>query len=197
MNIATGKAAAKETETYLNEALVDGHKRHLKFREECAMDRDRFMKPIQRRPVSNFAKENAKKKHLNAKGKANESLRDVFIRILIAISQKTNFNLKRVMAFPITDYPLSLTHSDGSRIKTDKDKLLKKLEEFQEGFTERPLPPIDVTLIDGGLLIHSFLSAIGSITSYGQLARNLLAYICGSQGKGIHVLFDTYPIPSR
>ena len=69
--------------------------------------------------------------------------------------------------------------------------LLKKLEEFQDGFTETALPNIDVTLIDGGLLIHSFLSAIGKITSYGKLARNLLTYVCRSKGNEIHVLFDT------
>ena len=41
-------------------------------------------------------------------------------------------------------------------------------------------------------MIHSFLSAIGKITSYGNLARTLLAYICGSGGNEIHLLFDTY-----
>ena len=29
LNIATGKAASKVTETYLNETLVDGHRRHV------------------------------------------------------------------------------------------------------------------------------------------------------------------------
>ena len=192
LNIATGKAASKETETYLNETFVDGHRRHVRFRDECAVDNDRFMKPIQRRPVSNFAKENAKKRCPNAKGKPNESIRDIFIRILIAISQKTNFNLKHVMAFPIIDFPLSLTHSHGSRITTDKNKLLKKFEKFQEGFTERPHLPIHVTLIDGGLLLHSHLRAIGNITTYGNLARSLLTSVCGNQGNEIHVLFDTY-----
>ena len=84
------------------------------------------------------------------------------------------------------------THSDGSGLKTEKSKLVNKLEELQDGFTETPLPLIDVTLIDGGQLIHSFLSAIGKITSHGNLAMTLLAYVCGSGGKEIHVLFDTY-----
>ena len=157
LNLATGKTAMKETETYLNETLVDGHKRHMKFREECTTDEYRFLKPIKRRPVAIFAKENAQKINPNAKGKTNESLRDVFIRILIAVSEKTNFSLKQVLAYPNTDYPLSLTHSDDFRIKTDKAKLLKKLEEFQVGFTGKQIPPIDVTLIDGGLLIYFLL----------------------------------------
>ena len=193
LNIATGKAAAQETQEYLTGSLVAGRKLREKFQEECATDEERFMKPIQRRKVSNFTHENSKKKRPSAKRKpAAESLRDVFIRLLVIISERTTFNLGHVMTFPITEYPLSITHSDGSGLKTDKSKLLRKLEALQDGFTERPLPPIDVTLIDGGLLIHSFLSAIGNITSYGNLARNLLAYVCANRGNEVHILFDTY-----
>ena len=103
------------------------------------------------------------------------------------------------MTFPLTEYPLCITHSDGSGLKTEKSStLFNKLEELQDGFTETPLPLIDVTLIDGGQLIHSFLSAIGKITSYGNLARTLLAYVCGRGGNEIHLLFDTYhPMPLK
>ena len=104
-------------------------------------------------------------------------------RILVILSNSTTFKLRHVMTFPITEYPLCITHSNGSELKTEKSKLLNKLEELQDGFTETPLPLIDVTLIDGGQLIHSFLSAIGKITSYGNLAMTLLAYVCGSGGK--------------
>ena len=102
------------------------------------------------------------------------------------------------MTFPITEYPLCITHSDGSGLKKEKAKLLNKLEELQHGFTKTPLPLIGVTLIDGGQLIQSFLSAIGKITSYRNLAMSLLAYVCGSGGTEIHLLFDTYhPIPLK
>ena len=81
---------------------------------------------------------------------------------------------------------------DVDETRQKRAKLLNKLEELQDGFTETPLPLINVTLIGGGLLIHSFLSAIGKITSYGNLARTLLSYVCGSGGSEIHLLFDTY-----
>ena len=100
------------------------------------------------------------------------------------------------MTFPITECPLCITHSEVSGLKTEKSKLLNKLEELQDGFTETPLPLIDVTLIDGRQLIHSLLSAIGKITSYENLAMTLLAYVCGSEG--INLLFDTYnPMPLK
>ena len=192
LNIATGKAAKPETQNYLIESLAEGRNLHMKFQEECAADKHRFLKPIKRRKVLNFAQENLEKKSSNVKGKcAAESLRDVFIRILVVISQKMTFNLQHVMSFPLTEFPLSITHSDGSRIKTDKSKLLKKLEELQ-CFSGPLQLAVNATLIDGGLLIHSYLSAIGNISSYGHLARNLLDYVCTSQGEEVHVLFDTY-----
>ena len=48
---------------------------------------------------------------------------------------------------------------------------------LHDGFTETPLPLVDVTLVDYGLFIHSFLSA---------------THVCGSGGNEIHFLFDTY-----
>lgn len=191
LNVATGKAASAATQKYLLESLTEGHERHMKFREECTAVKDRFLKPIPKRKVANFAQENSRK-HQTVRGKTSESLRDAFIRILVAVSQQTNFDLQHVLSFPLTKWPLAITHSDGSRMTTNKSKLLKKLEELQDGFTQEQLPLISVTLIDGGLLIHSFLSTLGRITTYGNLARSLLASVCSSQGNEIHVVFDTY-----
>ena len=142
--------------------------------------------------MENFAHENSRKQHKDKGIPVAESLRDAFIRILVAVSQKTEFSLRHVMTFPITNYPLAIAHSDGLGLKTDKSKLLNKLEGLQDGFVKVPLPEISTTLIDGGLLIHSFLSAIGRITTYGDLARSLLSNICRSLGNEVHVLFDTY-----
>ena len=196
LNIASGKAASQTTEQYLNGALTTGRELRLGFQDECASDNARFSKPITRRKVANFAQENlAKKQHVTKGHTAAESLQDVFLsytHLFFIVSENTDFNLRHLMTFPVTDYPLAIAHSDGSGFKTDKSNLLRKLEQLQDGFATTPLPPIDVTLIDGGLLIHSFLSSSSSITSYGHLARNLLSCVCASPGSQIHVLLDTY-----
>lgn len=119
-------------------------------------------------------------------------MRDIFIQMLVIIAEKTNFDLRHVLTFPVTEFPLSIAHSDGSRITTEKSKLLGKLEAMQPGFHQMPLPLIDATLIGGGLLLHSYLSALGNIASYEKLARSLLSHVCGYSGREIHVLFDTY-----
>ena len=75
-------------------------------------------------------------------------------------------------------------------MKIKKSKLLNKLESLQEGV--KSLPHIDTTLIDWGLLLHSFLSATGNISSYGKLARCLLNHICSGIGSEIHVVLDKY-----
>lgn len=61
LNIATGKGAASTTKEYLMESIRIGYELKLKFRE-CTQDRSRFLKPIKRRKVSNFANENTEVK---------------------------------------------------------------------------------------------------------------------------------------
>ena len=108
---------------------------------------------------------------------------------MVVVSESTNFDLKHVLEFPITDYRI---HGDGSIMKTVKANLLKKLESMQNGFAKNYLPRIDVTVIDGGILLHSILSVTSSIASYANLARNLLSHVCSNAGGEIHVLFDTH-----
>ena len=112
--------------------------------------------------------------------------------MLVVISQNKNFDLKYVCSFPITDVPLSISHPDGSRQRTNKNLLLRKLETMQDRVEN--LPPVDACLIDGGLLIHSYLAGLGNISSYGNVARGLLSHIRKHFGMAneIHVLFDRY-----
>ena len=152
-----------------------------------------MLKPIKRRKVSNFANENTKVKLARSTGNhVVTSQQDTFIRMLVVISQNTSFGLKYVCSFPITDVSLSISHPDGSRQRTNKNLLLRKLETMQDGVEN--LPPVDACLIDGGLLIHSYLTGLGNISSYGNVARGLLSHICKHFGMAneIHVLFDRY-----
>lgn len=118
------------------------------------------------------------------------SQRDSFILMMVVISERTMFHLQYVLNYPITDVPLSIAQSDGSRVTTAKSVLLHKPKALQEGV--HILSHIDVTVIDGELLKHFYLSAIGSISSYGKLARQLLGNVCRFVGQEGHVLFDKY-----
>ena len=59
-----------------------------------------------------------------------ESVRDMFIRILIVVAEKTHFDLQNTLSYPLTPYPLSIAHCDGSHVKTDKAALAKRLETY-------------------------------------------------------------------
>ena len=191
INLASGRAASKRTEKYLLETFSEGKKRSLQFLKECNENPSRFLESIKNRKVENFASENLRSaKGKVTKGKIVEGICDVFGRMLVVASENGNLDLKRVIAYPITTHPLALTHPDGGMMKTQKKKLLGKIEKFQDG-TSHPTD-IAATVIDGGLLLHSFLSVTGPITSYQSLARNLLVNICAYAGKEIHVLFDSY-----
>ena len=148
-----------------------------KFQEKWKKDSDRFLRPTKRTKVQNFATENLNRKVKQpairqALTKA-ESLRDVFIRIIVIVADKTNFDLSKVLSYPIVAYPMSPAHCDGSRVKSDKSALLKKLESLQlqstAGSSINHLPHEQI--FDGGLLFYSTISQTSVGTSYSSSAR--------------------------
>ena len=192
-NIATGKVASKKTEYFLLNVLKDGHDKSKQFVEECCeRGKNRFQETVKRTKINSFATENSKGRSTGAKTNV-DGFRDVFARILlIAAKSCHSLDLKHILSFPITDVPLSIAHSDGSLMKTDKSALLRKLEArlTDSNINSGSLPSIDVTLIDGGLLFHTILIDLKG--NYGAMARAFLERICAHHGNEIHVLFDVY-----
>ena len=77
-------------------------------------------------------------------------------------------------------------------VKTDKSSLQHKLEEHQSCLTPDNLPSITASVIDGGYLLHSVLSKVTKRSSFGDIARTLLANVSKYRGKQVHVVFNTY-----
>lgn len=197
VNITTGQAVSDTTQSYLLNMLKRGEEERDKFQNEWDSNQNRFLQPLKRMTVHNFAAQNTKKKvKLPActKAKANaESLRDMFVRMVIVIAEKTSFNLEKVLCYPITTYPLSLAHCDGSHVKTEKSALLKKLESFQtEYITENEKPVTYAQVYDGGLLLHSILVQTNVGASYASIARNVLSVVCSGAATEVHVCLDKY-----
>ena len=139
------------------------------------------MKKKSKLPASQKAKVNA------------ESLRDMFVRMIVVIAEKTAFDLRKVLSCPITTYPLSIAHCDGAHVKTEKSALLKKLESLQtETITEAELPRSYVQVYDGGLLLHSVLSQTNIGASYASIARTMLSVVCAGSASEAHVCLDKY-----
>ena len=85
VNIATGKVATQETKKYLLEALNRGKAKRITFQEECSSNPKRFLEPIKRTKIQNFAVE-SKMRSQSAASKSRvvaESVRDVFGRVML------------------------------------------------------------------------------------------------------------------
>ena len=194
VNIATGQATSKGSEEYLITTLKRGEEARQKFEDECIEDPKRFQKLIKKRKIQNFATGNlSKKQSPNTKRLQTnaESLRDIFIRIIMIVAEKGALDLHHVLSYPITIYPLSLAHCDGSYVKTNKAVLLKTLESLQTQTVLHPLRSY-IQIYDGGLLLHSVLSKIHTGTSYGSVARKILSAVCTGTAKEIHICLDKY-----
>ena len=60
---------------------------------------------------------------------AAEGVRDVFGQILAIVAKSSDtIDLHHVLSYPITEVPLSFSHSDGTPLKTDKATVTKALE---------------------------------------------------------------------
>lgn len=197
VNVATGYAASKMTENYLLKTLQWGPNSRQKFKEEWKTNSGRFLQPVKRTKIQNFAAENVKRKvRVPALQKAitnAEGLRDTFIRLTVAVTEETSIDLRNVLSFPISSYPLSIAHCDGSRVKTDKAALLNMLESMQTvPFTESDLPQEYSQIIDGGLLLHSTVSQTNIGASYRYIARSMLSTVCKGSATEVHACLDKY-----
>ena len=88
---------------------------------------------------------------------------------------------------------MALALPDGTPEKTQKAKLLNKLEDLQRDVTEE-LDCINYThhIFDGGLLLHSILSITTTGATFGSIARNILSSACSTGVSEIYICFDQY-----
>ena len=75
-------------------------------------------------------------------------VRDLFGSILFLALQR-KIDMMEALSFPLTPTPLLLIHTDGTMLKTQKSKLMEKLE--SRIFSEK-LNHVDVTITDAFFL---------------------------------------------
>ena len=189
VNISSGKAANEGTKKFLFGTLERGRKLRLQFENDCSVDGARFLKPVARTKVLNFATENIKESKTKIrKVNAVEGVRDdVFGQILAVVAKASDpLDLRHVLSYPITEVPLSLAHSHGILLKTDKATLPKTLESRQETVvTDLRLPQIKATMINGGIMLQEAIMQHSKSTN-AIMARDLLVKICSYHGKQVH-----------
>ncbi|KAJ8046447.1 hypothetical protein HOLleu_05119 [Holothuria leucospilota] len=174
--------------------LTRGEEARKQFQSEWDNDSSRFKKSVKHVKVQNFASESIKKRPLSeVTKKSAEGLRDMFICMIIIVSQNTSFDLRKILSYPITEYPLSLANCDGTRVKTNKSTLLKKLESFHsKTVIESELPKRFVAVYKSGLVLYSILSQTKSGTSFASISRKILLAVCSNKAREVHLCLDKY-----
>ena len=169
MNLASGKSALLNTSEYLLRTLKRGKEAREKFTGKWRNEPQRFLRPVKRTKIENFAAESTKGKtqyfHLKP---SFDGLRDVFARLLVVVTQRSTLDLPYFLSFPITVYPMALALPDGTPVKTQKSKLLHKLEDLQKDQIDEVVAVnFAYHIYDKGLLLHFVLCTTTSGTNFG------------------------------
>ena len=101
------------------------------------------------------------------------------------LSTEHQINLKKVFTYPLTPVTLSLAHLEGSMNKTNKAKLLLKIEHLTEN--DNPPAALDV-IVDTVFLFHTLKNLLNT---YGEIAQMMLFMFC-SMSSRVDLVFDTY-----
>ena len=120
---------------------------------------------------------------------AVEMVRDLFGSILFLALQR-KIDMAEVLSFPLTPTPLSLSHADGTMLKTQKSKLMEELESRIS--SEKP-NHVDVIIIDAMFFLHLWKNLPAT---FGSIARFLLIKTFAQKGNKIHLAFDKFVSPS-
>ena len=112
--------------------------------------------------------------------------RDLFGRLLyLALTQE--FDLGKVLSYPLLPVPLSLCQITGDMNKTSKCKLMDVLE--AEGTCNAEPTEVDAYLVDAMFSIRTLLNLP---PTFGGVVRLILQQACAN-AKEVHLVCDTYP----
>ena len=190
--VATGRAASQEVADDILNFEEKGGDWCEEFRQECKEDQARFRRPIKRRKVKSFTNDAVKIKMPTKDKKVKEvsCTRDLFGRLLcIATTKKVD--LQHVLTYPLLEVPLSLCHIDGTKNKTDKAVLMRKIESEHRSSTERRPDKGNIYLIDAMFFFRTLPFQLPS--SFAGVARVVLAEAC-KFAHTVHLICDRYDV---
>lgn len=116
-NISSGRAVSNETTDFLLEVESNGTKQMENYVKKCRIDNQRFERPLKRNVIKNFTAEIFQGNKILAKyhSEAAKVERNILAQVLIlALDKKIDF--LDVLGYPLTTFPQSLTHPDGTMI---------------------------------------------------------------------------------
>ena len=153
---------------------------------ECIKDPTRFNKSIKRQTIHSFATEGGTKNIKVGDGKTISAclIRDLFSSILF-LSLERKADMAEVLSYPLTPVPLSLSHVDGTVLKTKKSTLTSTLE---IKVITRPPDIVYETVIDASFFLYLQYNLP---STFGQVAKVILSNIKKAKGNIILSIKDS------
>lgn len=193
-NLTTGKAASDETVEFLLNAQLNGADQMQIFIEECQNDNSRFQKPIKRNVIRNFSTEILKQKGSTKKRTFDEVKHERnILGQIVCLAARNSINLNRILSFPLTTVPHSISNYDGTMIQSSKLDELVSLVMRKVGVQQTCRSGHDVEIIDGFYLLNGLKD---TPTKYGLFTLFFLKLICKTAAREIHIIFDKVKSPS-
>ena len=153
---------------------------------ECIEDPTRFNKSIKRQTIHSFATEGGTKNIKVGDCKIISAclIRDLFSSILF-LSMERKVDMAEVLSYPLTPVPLSLSHVDGTVLKTKKSTLTSTLE---IKVIKRPPDIVHETVIDASFFLYLQYNLP---STFGQVAKVILSNIKKAKGNVILSIKDS------
>ena len=130
---------------------------------------------IKKNKLRTFSSEKMMVKDSRGRQSTVKTNRNLFARLLV-ISKSREINLKELLSYSLSDYPLSIATVTGGLVKTTKAKMLHILEEAANN------PVVDIANIgDGNALIVDAMAVLqalkGKWKTFGEFSDSIFDYL--------------------
>lgn len=192
-NLSSGRAASEAITEFLLNIQSTGIQQMEQFINECRIDKNRFYRAIKRNKVNNFSVETNKNKSLRKRIDGTKAEKNILGHV-ICLALKKEIDVSMLLSFPLTTFPHSLAHPDGTMISTNqKAEVTAWFTSKLESHPSNNSIDFDVDVIDGFYFLNGLRE---SPEKYGDFAKFVLERICDTTAREIHIIFDKHQSPS-
>lgn len=193
-NLCTGKAASPETAEFLLQAFELGSKQMKSFITECQSNVNRFVKPIKRNTIKNFAAETPNRTKTSKRYFDQAKAERNILGKVLCLALKNEIDLGHLLSYPLTRVPHSLAHFDGTMIsnvqKSELSTIFMSRGDYQHFDNSNDF---DADIVDGFYLLNGLREVP---VKFGHISTAVLNHLCSTSAQEIHVIFDKYDSPS-
>ena len=176
VNISSGVEVARDVADCILLAEQLGENQYSEFcLTNLFTDSPDIFSKINKNKLRTFSSEKMTVKDSNGRQKVVKTNRTLFAQLLV-ISRSREINLKELLSYSLSDYPLSLATVTGGLVKTTKAKMMHMLEEGVNN------PTVDIgSITDNNTLVVDAMAILqimkGKWGTFGELADAIFDHL--------------------